>query len=40
MTNSIKFEVTKGRCLCGEIRFEYRGPSIETLHCHCESCRL
>jgi hypothetical protein len=32
-------EVTKGRCLCGDIRFEYRGAPIETVHCHCESCR-
>jgi hypothetical protein len=39
MTNSIKNEVTTGRCLCGDIRFEYRGAPIETLHCHCESCR-
>ena len=39
MTNSTKNEATTGRCLCGDIRFEYRGAPIETLHCHCESCR-
>jgi hypothetical protein len=31
--------VTTGRCMCGDIRFEYRGAPIETGHCHCESCR-
>ena len=31
--------VTTGRCMCGDIRFEYRGQPIETGHCHCESCR-
>ena len=29
----------RGRCLCGDIRYEYRGDPIVTLHCHCESCR-
>ena len=28
-----------GRCLCGEIRYEYRGAPLKILHCHCESCR-
>ena len=28
-----------GRCLCGDIRYEYRGPPTKILHCHCESCR-
>jgi hypothetical protein len=32
-------EVTTGRCLCGDIRFEYRGAPLETGYCHCESCR-
>jgi hypothetical protein len=32
-------EATTGRCLCGDIRFEYRGAPIRTMHCHCESCR-
>ena len=30
---------TTGRCLCGDIRFEYRGAPLETGYCHCESCR-
>jgi len=28
-----------GRCLCGEIRYEYCGAPLKILHCHCESCR-
>ncbi|MGB9369369.1 MAG: GFA family protein [Xanthobacteraceae bacterium] len=28
-----------GRCLCGDIRYEYRGAPLKVLHCHCESCR-
>ena len=39
MTNSMKNEATTGRCLCGDIRFEYRCTPIETVHCHCETCR-
>jgi hypothetical protein len=32
-------EMMTGHCMCGDIRFEYRGPPLETAHCHCESCR-
>lgn len=32
-------DVKKGRCLCGKVTFEYRGPEIWCGHCHCESCR-
>jgi hypothetical protein len=32
-------EASTGRCLCGDLRFEYRGAPIKTVHCHCESCR-
>lgn len=28
-----------GRCLCGDIRYEYTGAPVRILHCHCESCR-
>ena len=28
-----------GRCLCGDIRYEYHGAPVKILHCHCESCR-
>jgi hypothetical protein len=29
----------KGRCMCGDIRYEFTGPMLDTVHCHCESCR-
>ena len=29
----------KGRCLCGAVGYEYRGPENWIAHCHCESCR-
>lgn len=32
-------DVKKGRCLCGRVTFEYRGPETWRGHCHCESCR-
>ena len=32
-------EMTTGRCLCGGIRYAYRGPPKWTAYCHCESCR-
>ena len=32
-------EAITGRCLCGDVRYEYRGAPIKILHCHCESCR-
>lgn len=28
-----------GRCLCGDIRYQYTGAPLKILHCHCESCR-
>lgn len=31
-------EVT-GRCLCGTVRLHVAGDVIQSLHCHCESCR-
>jgi hypothetical protein len=31
--------VTTGRCLCGEIRYEFVGPPDRLFHCHCDSCR-
>ena len=30
---------TTGRCLCGAIQFEYEGDPLESVHCHCDSCR-
>ena len=29
----------KGRCLCGHVAFEVRGPVLWCGHCHCDSCR-
>lgn len=31
--------VTSGRCLCGAVRYELRGPLREILVCHCVECR-
>ena len=31
--------VTKGHCLCGDVSFEFSGPTNWRAHCHCESCR-
>ena len=28
-----------GRCLCGAVRFEIRGPMMEPHACHCTQCR-
>ncbi len=28
-----------GRCLCGGVRYEVRGPLRGVLICHCEECR-
>ncbi len=28
-----------GRCLCGEVRYDFEGPPNWQAHCHCESCR-
>ena len=28
-----------GRCLCGAVRYEVRGPLQDVLICHCAECR-
>ena len=28
-----------GRCLCGAVRYEIRGPLRDVMLCHCEECR-
>ena len=28
-----------GRCLCGDVRYQFTGAPLKVLHCHCESCR-
>lgn len=32
-------EVRRGRCLCGAVTFETRGPPRFISNCHCETCR-
>lgn len=31
--------VTRGRCLCGKVAYEFEGDVNWCGHCHCESCR-
>lgn len=31
--------VASGGCLCGQVRYEVRGPIREVLVCHCVECR-
>jgi hypothetical protein len=31
--------VASGRCLCGGVRFEVRGPLRPVIYCHCTMCR-
>jgi len=28
-----------GGCLCGTIRYQVRGPALQTSLCHCDDCR-
>ncbi len=28
-----------GRCLCGAVKYEVRGPLRDVINCHCEKCR-
>jgi hypothetical protein len=28
-----------GRCLCGDIRYEYTGTPVSISYCHCDTCR-
>lgn len=32
-------EVRKGRCNCGAVRFQTRGPLRDVIYCHCRECR-
>ena len=31
--------MSSGRCLCGAVRYEVRGPLRDVLLCHCVECR-
>ncbi len=44
MSGSVVFEqspstVARGRCLCGDVRFEVHGPLRPVIYCHCSMCR-
>jgi len=30
---------TSGRCLCGDVTYEFSGPENWRAYCHCDSCR-
>lgn len=30
---------SRGRCLCGEVQYEVRGPLRSVVYCHCTMCR-
>jgi hypothetical protein len=32
-------EAATGRCLCGAVAYEVRGPLRDVVICHCEECR-
>jgi len=31
--------MTKGKCECGEVQYEFTGRIIDLTHCHCSQCR-
>jgi hypothetical protein len=31
--------VTQGSCLCGDVAYEFDGPPVRMLNCHCSRCR-
>ena len=33
------FEVQRGGCLCGAVRYEAQGPLRPVVACHCDMCR-
>jgi hypothetical protein len=34
-----ELRATTGRCLCGDIQYEFTGAPDRLFHCHCDSCR-
>jgi hypothetical protein len=39
IANESRDAVARGRCLCGEVRFEVHGPLRPVIYCHCTMCR-
>jgi hypothetical protein len=39
MTEGADAHTVTGSCLCGDVRYEVRGPLRDILFCHCENCR-
>ena len=39
MTEGADARTATGSCLCGDVRYEVRGPLRDILFCHCENCR-
>jgi hypothetical protein len=37
--DSQKTQTVAGRCLCGDVQYEYWGTPLKILYCHCQSCR-
>jgi len=34
-----KDQITTGGCLCGNVRYEVRGPLRDVVNCHCSMCQ-
>lgn len=39
VTDTDQQSLTAGGCLCGEVRYEIRGPLRNVINCHCSKCR-
>ncbi len=39
MTDNGHIDKASGGCLCGEVRYEVRGPLRNVINCHCSKCR-
>ncbi len=39
MTYYDQIDKVSGGCLCGEVRYEVRGPLRNVINCHCSKCR-
>lgn len=34
-----ELDISTGGCLCGEVRYEVRGPMRGVVNCHCDMCQ-